>query len=84
MSEAAIRRDLERGEVSGFEKTTLYERVFAYAEQLDRRALPRAVLPKIDLHSPKFTRKLTTEWFARRVDERHRRCLERVAAPLAG
>jgi Protein of unknown function (DUF1615) len=78
LSAAAIRRDLGQGADAGFEKTALYERVFAYAEQLDRRALPRAVLPKIDLHSPKFTRKLTTEWFARRVDERHRRCLARM------
>jgi hypothetical protein len=78
LSEAAIRRDLGRGDAAGFEKTTLFERVFAYAEQLDRRALPRAALPRIDLKSPKFTRKLTTEWFARRVDERHRRCLARI------
>lgn len=78
LGEAAIRRDLSQGEDAGFEKTALYERVFAYAEQLDRRALPRAVLPKIDLHSPKFTRRLTTEWFAKRVDERHRRCLSRM------
>ena len=81
MSEAVIRRDLERGEVSGFEKTTLHERVFAYAEQLDKRTLPRAVVPRIDLQSPKFTRKLTTEWFARRVDERHHHCLARIATP---
>jgi hypothetical protein len=78
LSEAMIRRDLARGDDAGFEKTPLHERVFAYAEQLDRRALPRAMVPKIDLHSPKFTRKLTTEWFARRVDERHRRCLSRI------
>ncbi len=81
LGEPAIRRDLEKGEDAGFEKTALYERVFAYAEQLDRRTLPRAVLPRIDLQSPKFTRKLTTEWFARRVDERHRRCLARIATP---
>lgn len=80
VAESSIRRDLQRGEQPGFDKTALYERVFAYAEQLDRRTLPRAVLPKIDLHSPKFTRKLTTEWFARRVDERHRRCLARMPA----
>lgn len=81
LGEPAIRRDLERGDEPGFEKTVLYQRVFAYAEQLDRRALPRAVVPRIDLHSPKFTRRLTTDWFAQRVDERHRRCLARVGAP---
>ena len=80
LGEAAIRRDLERGDGAGFEKTALYQRVFAYAEQLDKRTLPRAVVPRIDLQSPKFTRKLTTEWFAQRVDERHRRCLARIAA----
>jgi hypothetical protein len=37
------------------------------------------VLPRIALASPKITRKLTTEWFARRVDERHQRCLARAA-----
>jgi hypothetical protein len=81
LSEAAIRRDLERGDDSGFEKTALHERVFAYAEQLDKRVLPRAVVPRIDLQSPKFTRKLTTEWFAKRVDERYRRCLTRIVTP---
>jgi hypothetical protein len=81
LSEAALRRDLEKGDEPGFEKTPLYERVFAHAEQLERRTLPRAVLPRIDLHSPKFTRRLTTDWFANRVDERHRRCIARFTAP---
>ncbi len=81
LSESAIRRDLERGEEPEFVETALYQRVFAYAERLDRRTLPRAVVPRIDLHSPKFTRKLTTAWFANRVDERHRRCMARIGVP---
>jgi hypothetical protein len=81
LTDAMIRRDLDKGGDTAFEKTVLYERVFSYAERLDKRALPRAVVPRIELHSPKFTRRLTTEWFANRVDERHRRCLARIAAP---
>jgi len=84
LGDAAIRRDLEKGEDASFEKTVLYERVFAYAERLDKRALPRAVVPRIDLQSPKFTRKLTTEWFAQRVDERYRRCLVRIGTARDG
>jgi hypothetical protein len=42
------------------------------------------VLPQIDLKSPKFKRKLTTEWFARRVATRHAACLARDAPKAAG
>lgn len=80
MDHAAIRSALEQGDSAAFERGKLYRRVFELAEQLERKALPRAMLPRIDLHSPKITRKLTTEWFAKRVDERHRRCLGRAAA----
>lgn len=80
MDHAAIRSALEQGDSAAFERGKLYRRVFELAEQLERKTLPRAMLPRIDLHSPKITRKLTTEWFAKRVDERHRRCLGRAAA----
>ncbi len=80
MTAGEIRRDLERGSEPGFEHTTLHERVYALAERTQGSALPRAVLPRIALASPKITRKLTTEWFARRVDERHQRCLARADA----
>ena len=78
MSASSIRRDLERGDELDFERTRLYERVFARANQLQGRAVSRAVIPTITLKSPKFTRKLTTEWFARRVDDRYQRCLTRA------
>jgi hypothetical protein len=42
------------------------------------------VLPQIDLRSPKFKRKLTTEWFARRVAARHAACLARDTQRAAG
>lgn len=38
----------------------------------------RQAMPQIDLKSPKITRKLTTEWFARRVEGRYRSCLSRA------
>ena len=81
MSPPEIRRDLELGDRPGLERTPLHERVFALADRLEGRRLPRAVLPGIELKSPKITRKLTTEWFAQRVDERFKRCLGRAAAP---
>lgn len=80
IAEGALRRELARGEGAGFERSVLWQRVFEYAERLDGRPLPRAVLPRIELHSPKITRRLTTAWFAERVDERHRRCLARATA----
>ena len=77
LSEAAIRRDLERGDESDFADTKLYKRVFDLGDKGRAKPLPRAVVPKIRLQSPKITRKLTTEWFAKRVDERYERCLTR-------
>ena len=80
LSPSALRRDLEHGDRDDLEQTALWRRAFALAEQLERKPLTRAVLPRNELKSPKITRKLTTEWFARRVDERYRRCLARDAA----
>jgi hypothetical protein len=78
LRDAAIRRALEQGDRHAFEDTALYDDVFALAERLEGRPLPRAVMPQIDLESPKFTRKLTTEWFATRVEARYRRCVAKA------
>jgi hypothetical protein len=73
-----IRRALEQGESDAFEQTEVYARVFALAGKIERKALPRAVIPRIDLKSPKITRKLTTDWYANSVDQRYQRCLARA------
>ncbi|MCP1444547.1 hypothetical protein J3D54_003679 [Pseudomonas sp. GGS8] len=78
MRNPTIRDQLEEGKGLQFEDTTLYQRIFALAEQAEGRPLPRAVLPGIVLQSPKITRKLTTAWFAKRVDERYLRCMKRA------
>ncbi len=80
LGERAIRRDLERSRGEDFDRSELAIRVFALAEQRSGRPQPRAVMPRIVLQSPKITRRLTTEWFARRVDERFQRCLRRAGA----
>lgn len=79
LSHAAIRNALEKGRTSEFEETRLYQRVFELADQINGKPAPRAMLPGIELRSPKITRKLTTAWFARRVQQRYERCLERAA-----
>ena len=75
MSESAIHRALEDGKGKDFEQTQLYKRVFALAERAAKRPLPRAVVPSIKLHGPKISRKLTTSWYAHRVNGRFERCM---------
>jgi hypothetical protein len=78
MTNPAIFSQLKQGDTLEFQKTDLYERVFALAEQSLGKPLPRAILPGITLQSPKITRELTTAWFAERVDDRRERCVRRA------
>jgi hypothetical protein len=78
MSAAEIRRDLEKGRDPDFERTRLHARVFDLAEKATGKRPAQAVVPGINLQSAKFTRKLTTEWFAQRVDDRYRKCRARL------
>jgi hypothetical protein len=80
LDDSDIRRDLMHEKRYDFDETPLWRAVFARADEAAARSVPRAVLPKIELSSPKITRKLTTEWFARRVDQRYRSCLARGTA----
>jgi len=80
LDDAAIHRALLKARTLDFEKTDLYREIFALAERAAGHALPRARLPEIRLSSPKITRRLTTAWFAQRVDQRYRRCMARAKA----
>lgn len=77
LSASEIRRDLLLEKDTTFGQSPLFQRLFALADQSAGRPLPRQAMPQIDLKSPKITRKLTTEWFARRVEGRFRQCLAR-------
>jgi hypothetical protein len=77
MDAAAIRRDLQASDASAFEDTVLYRSVYALAEARAKAPLARARVPDITLHGPKLSRKLSTAWYASRVDARFQRCMRR-------
>ncbi|MDO4682791.1 MAG: DUF1615 domain-containing protein [Lautropia sp.] len=78
LSDKTIRAMLLKGDSPDFEQTPLYKAAFAQADGKGAgNPMPRALVPDIQLSSPKITRKLTTAWFADRVDERYQRCLKR-------
>jgi hypothetical protein len=54
MSNGAIHSALAEGRTKGFETTSLYQRVFAMAEQRSGLKLPRAMVPRIKLGGPKL------------------------------
>ena len=77
MDDAAIRAALAKQRAQAFEDTALYRDVFMLAERRAGGPLARARVPDIALRSPKITRKLTTAWFADRVNQRWKRCMKR-------
>ena len=75
LSDGAIHNALSEGRSKGFESTQLYQRVFALGDAKRGRMIPRAALPQIKLGGPKIKRDLSTAWYAHRVDDRFKRCL---------
>ena len=78
MTSEQIHQALMQSREHRFERSELYIRVFDIAQQRNGKPLPHATLPRIRLQSPKITRKLTTEWFATRVNKRYRNCMSRA------
>jgi hypothetical protein len=79
LDEREIHDALAQGDAADFERSALYRRVFEQAERIEGRPRPRAAVPQIELHGPKLTRKLTTGWYADRVESRYRSCLAKSA-----
>ncbi len=77
LDDGAIHAALEEGRSARFEQSAVYREVFRLAEQRVHHPLPRAAIPQIELEGPKIERRLTTEWYARRVDGRFQACLAR-------
>lgn len=77
LSEQEIRDDLLLEKSAEFADTRLYNRLYRLLEEKTGEVAPREKLPEIQLKSPKITRKLSTAWFANRVDVRYRDCMTR-------
>jgi hypothetical protein len=77
LDDGALHAALEEGRSARFEQSAVYRAVFRLAEQRVHHPLPRAAIPQIQLEGPKIERRLTTEWYARRVDGRFQACLAR-------
>ncbi len=77
LDDATIHDALAQAKKSSFEHTVLYQGVFSLADKLQTAPAPRAAVPRIVLHGPKLSRDLSTDWYARRVNERFDRCLQK-------
>jgi hypothetical protein len=78
LSAERIAADLRREKDEAFARTALYQRLFALADAAAGRPLAREAMPRIELKSPKIRSKLTTGWFAGRVNQRYLGCLKRA------
>ena len=72
-----VRNDLLLEKTAEFSDSSLYNLTFRLAELKAGRILPRELLPVIQLKSPKIKRKLSTAWFAKRVETRYQDCMAR-------
>lgn len=80
LSEKQVRRDVRQEKEAAFESTETYRAIKrVYAKETGTSA-PYARLPDVTIRSPKMSKERSTAWFARSVDTRFQRCLERYRA----
>lgn len=76
LDDKAIRGDLLQEKHYRFRETDTYSRVAARYRKATGKAAPYAMIPQIRLDSPKLSKTMTTERFARAVMARYERCLK--------
>lgn len=79
LDRAQIHAALLQDRDASFGETDLYRGVFELAARR-AQSLPKARVPNINLQGPKLHSRLTTAWYAERVQGRFERCLARVQA----
>ncbi len=77
LSDEEIRGDLLNDKQYRFRDTATYKKVAALYEKATRKPAPYAMVPQIRLESPKLSKTMTTERFARAVLARYERCLKK-------
>jgi Protein of unknown function (DUF1615) len=76
LSVETIGSDLALEKRTEFENTETWQKVYGtFTKKFGSPTL--AMLPNINLNSPKINRKLTTAWFAETVEKRYNNCLSR-------
>ena len=78
LTPSRIRRDARLEKSAAFEDTPTWKAISAAFEAKLGRPPAEAILPRVDLVSPKFTRPLTTQWFAENTQRRYAACRARA------
>ena len=77
VSEHEARMAAGREKTEDFEETKMWEKVRETWEEQKRKKPSYAVIPTVQLSSPKLTGSRTTAWFAKSVDRRYQSCMKK-------
>jgi hypothetical protein len=84
LSEAQVRRDVREEKQLDFEATDSYRALKRVYERMTGMGAPYAQIPAVSLKSPKMKKERSTEWFARSVETRFKRCQAQYEALKQG